>query len=287
LQAINWVRARGNATSPLQVQANDMIATQAFQVYTNDTGGPALNMGFWDVFVKSTDGNGVIGLTSRETAFYSNISDKILEFGNIYLNGNVNFANQAYVYNNGYIQGTSINATTANIGTGNVDIYANGYIDTVGRLSYLRTYGSFTSNATQTSAGANSTNYMTLNNTEEANGVSIASNSQITVARTGVYDIQFSAVFTHDTNQIANVEVWLNKNGNAIANTNTIITITKDQKSVAAWDWLVNANSANDYYQIAWASADTNVEIVAVDAANTIANVAVPSVIVTVTPVGA
>jgi hypothetical protein len=94
-------------------------------------------------------------------------------------------------------------------------------------------------------------------------------------------------VFTHDTNQIANVEVWLNKNGNAIANTNTIITITKDQKSVAAWDWLVNANSANDYYQIAWASADTNVEIVAVDAANTIANVAVPSVIVTVTPVGA
>jgi hypothetical protein len=235
----------------------------------------------------------------------------------MYANGNVSFA--SFVNATNFTASSNVNANNANIGSGNIDLYANGEINTTGlitttgnvnaeninissgdiylyangdisatgRLSYLRTYGSFTSNATQTSAGANSTNYMTLNNTEEANGVSIASNSQITVARTGVYDIQFSAVFTHDTNQVANVEIWLNKNGNAIANTNTIITITKDQKSVAAWDWLVNANSANDYYQIAWASADTNIEIVAVDAANTIANVAVPSVIVTVTPVGA
>jgi hypothetical protein len=128
---------------------------------------------------------------------------------------------------------------------------------------------------------------MTLNNTEDSNGVSIVSNSQITIARTGRYDIQFSAELVHDTNQTANVEIWLTKNGNAVANTNTIVTLTKDEKAIAAWDWLVNANTANDYFQIAWASSDTNVEIIATDAANTIANVAAPSLIVTVVPVGA
>jgi hypothetical protein len=124
LQAINWVRGRGNATSPLQVQANDMIATQAFQVYTNDTGGPALNMGFWDVFVKSTDGNGVVGITNRETAFYSNISEKIIEFGNIILNGNVNFANQTQIYSNGVISSPTIvasgNITANSLFKGNI-----------------------------------------------------------------------------------------------------------------------------------------------------------------------
>jgi hypothetical protein len=128
---------------------------------------------------------------------------------------------------------------------------------------------------------------MTFNNTGLANGVSIASNSQITIARTGVYNMQFSAQLEHDINATANVEIWLNKNGNNVPNTNTIITVGKDQKSVAAWNWLIEANTANDYFQIGWASSDTNIEIVAVPAGNTIANVAIPSVILTVTPVGA
>jgi hypothetical protein len=188
---------------------------------------------------------------------------------------------------NGYISTTgTVSAANLQISS-NANIYANGYIDTVGRIDYLRTFGSFTSNATQTSAGANTVNYMTLNNTEDSNGVSIVSSSEITIARTGRYDIQFSAQLGHDTNNTANVEIWLTKNGNAIANTNTILTLTKDEKAIAAWDWLVNANTANDYFKIAWASSDTNVEIIATDAANTIANVAVPSLIVTVVPVGA
>ena len=211
---------------------------------------------------------------------------------------NAGFLNQA---NNTIIlnaTGANLNQTTANTFTVKPVRNANTanvmfYNSSTGEITYdissniPTIFGSFTSNATQTSAGANTVNYMTLNNTEDANGVSIVSNSQITIARTGRYDIQFSAELGHDTNNTANVEIWLTKNGNAVANTNTIITLTKDEKAIAAWDWLVNANTANDYFQIAWASSDTNVEIIATDAANTIANVAAPSVIVTVIPVGA
>jgi hypothetical protein len=248
---INY-RTRGTQASPSAVTAGDQVVKRTYNVYA-DAGNTFASAGFETVTIASNDGAGNIGVNYAAT------------FGL----GTTGLAN------------SSLNYTVANT-------TFNGNVNVTGTISYnTRTFGSFTSNATQTSAGANTVNYMTLNNTEDSNGVSIVSNSQITIARTGRYDIQFSAEIGHDTNNTANVEIWLTKNGNAVANTNTIVTLTKDEKAVAAWDWLVNANTANDYFQIAWASSDTNVEIIATDAANTIANVAAPSVIVTVIPVGA
>jgi hypothetical protein len=165
---------------------------------------------------------------------------------------------------------------------GNVVIGANG------RLAYLRTFGSFTSNATQTSNGANTTNYMTLNNTEDANGISIASSTQITVARTGRYNIQFSAQLEKTDSGSDIIEIWLDKNGTAVANTATQVLLAgNNAKSVAAWDFNVNAANVNDYFRLAWASPDTDVQITAVPAANTISGVAIPSLIVDINPIGA
>jgi hypothetical protein len=56
---------------------------------------------------------------------------------------------------------------------------------------------------------------------------------------------------------------------------------------VAAWNWVDQVTSANTYYQIAWASTDANMQITAIPSANTLSGVAVPSLIVTVVPVGA
>ena len=262
IQTGTWTswRQRGTQASPLPVGVGDEISKFSSVVYADS-------------------GNTYYLAAEQAATVISND-----------LAGNVDASFRTRVYGNGSafnIMAPKLTVADTNDFGANATIYANGYIDTIGRLEYLRTFGSFTSNATQTSAGANTVNYMTLNNTEDSNGVSIVSNSQITIARTGRYDIQFSAELVHDTNQTANVEIWLTKNGNAVANTNTIVTLTKDEKAIAAWDWLVNANTANDYFQIAWASSDTNVEIIATDAANTIANVAAPSLIVTVVPVGA
>jgi hypothetical protein len=205
---------------------------------------------------------------------YGNVTanKELIVTGNVAVTGNITAANL------GNISSLNLDGNASNILYGN-GVFANTFA--------VKTYGSFTSNLTQTSAGANSTNYMTLNNTEDANGVSIVSNSQITVARTGTYNIQFSAQFEHDTNQTANLEIWLTKNGNAVANTNTVTTLIKDQRYVAAWNFVDTANTANTYYELAWASSDTSIELVAVAAGNTIANVAIPSLIVTVVPVGA
>lgn len=154
---------------------------------------------------------------------------------------------------------------------------------TVGESRY---YGSFYSTADQTNAGATSENILTYNNTDISNGVSIVSNSQITIANTGIYNIQFSAQIDKTDGGDDAVEIWLKKNGSNVDNSSTVMTLhAQDGKAVAAWNWFVDA-AAGDYYQIAWHSADTNLFINYITGGSNPTRPAVPSVILTVNRVG-
>ena len=145
-----------------------------------------------------------------------------------------------------------------------------------------RWYGSFYSTQDQTNAGATSVNKMTLNTTDLSNGVSVVSNSRITIANAGVYNIQFSAQLDKTDARDDKVEIWLCKNGNNIANTNTETTLNGNNgKHVAAWNWFVQAAAA-DYFEICWNAADTTVFLNSVVAASSPTRPAIPSVIVTV-----
>jgi hypothetical protein len=182
----------------------------------------------------------------------------------------------------------NITGANLNVGSGNAYIYANGYINTTNEIDYLRTFGSFTSNATQTNSNVGNAVYMTLNNDGGSNGVSIVSSSRITVARTGRYNLQFSAQLEKTDGGTDQVEIWLTKNGSAVANSATQLELKgSGAKDVAAWNWVDNVTTANTYYQIAWGSSDANAQLTAIPSANTLSGVAVPSLIVTVVPVGA
>jgi hypothetical protein len=125
-------------------------------------------------------------------------------------------------------------------------------------------------------------NKMKLNTTDISNGVSIVSNSRITIANAGVYNIQFSAQFDKTDSGTDAVEVWLCKNGNNIANSNTELTLAgNNAKIVAAWNWFVNA-AAGDYFEICWYSADAAVFINAIAAGTSPTRPAIPSLILTV-----
>ena len=153
----------------------------------------------------------------------------------------------------------------------------------VGPQSY---YGSFYSTQDQTNAGATSVNKMTYNTTDFSNGISIVSNSRITMANAGIYNIQFSAQFDKTDSGDDTVQIWLCKNGSNIANTNTEMTLVGNNgKHVAAWNFFVNA-AAGDYFEICWHSSDTEVFINYIAAATTPTRPAIPSVILTVNKVG-
>jgi hypothetical protein len=118
-----------------------------------------------------------------------------------------------------------------------------------GALGY---YGSFFSDVDQT-AVVNTPTAMTLNNTAEANGISIVSSSRITFAYPGTYDIQFSAQAHHrgGAGNGLELDIWFRKNGSNIADSATKLVIQKNDYLVPAWDFLLTVN-AGDYVELMW-----------------------------------
>jgi len=140
-------------------------------------------------------------------------------------------------------------------------------------------YGIFFDTTIQTNTEPTG-NIMSFNNTTAANLVSIVSGGKITLDISGTYDIQFSAQLEKTDGGTDTIEIWLKKNGNDETWSNTRITLQgNNAKTVAAWNWMVNAN-AGDYYEIIWFSTDLNVRLYAETA--TPPAVSIPSVILSV-----
>lgn len=146
---------------------------------------------------------------------------------------------------------------------------------------------SYWSTADQGPFAANTIQAMTLNSTDWQTGITLESNSHIKMNNAGKYNIAFSAQF-HQTASSGVVNIWLNKNGTPISNSNTKFDITANNPfSVAAWNFFVDA-AAGDYYEIIWSSSDNHTVIEALSATGSGATLhpAVPSLIVTVNQVG-
>jgi len=147
---------------------------------------------------------------------------------------------------------------------------------------YLSAY----STQDQTNAGAASVNKMTYNVIDFNNGVSIVSDSRITIANAGIYNIEFSAQLSKGDSGDDTIQIWLCKNGSNVENSNTEVTLVGNNgKHLASWNWFVNA-AAGDYYEICWHSSDTAVLIDYQAASTTPTRPAIPSVILTVNKVG-
>lgn len=148
-------------------------------------------------------------------------------------------------------------------------------------------YGSFYDIQTQqvAEAGINTGNPVLLRQTAAADGFSIVDNSKITAQYPGVYDLQFSLQLrnTGGGGSGQDVEIWLVKNEQAVAYTNTRVAVnTNGPYVVAAWDFIVDF-AAGDRAQLYWAT--DNHHVVIQYNTGTMGGPDVPSAIVTVLPV--
>jgi len=130
--------------------------------------------------------------------------------------------------------------------------------------AYLRNpYGAFSSNQDQT-ATANTATLMTLNTTDFANGVSIAS-SKITVANSGIYNLQFSTQFQNTDTAFQDVYIWLQQNGVDISGSTGFVSIPNrhagtDGHAIVGWNYFLSME-ASDYVEIYWSIPNTAVSI--------------------------
>jgi hypothetical protein len=150
----------------------------------------------------------------------------------------------------------------------------------------IANWGSFWDTTTQVATTAGTPYAMTLNSYDaDGIGVSVVSGSRITIANAGTYNLQFSAQLDKTTNGTHKTNIWLRKNGTDVPATDTELTLLKDDKLVAAWNFVFET-AANDYYELIWATEDAGLRLYAQAAITTpIVRPAIPSVIVTVTQV--
>ena len=146
-------------------------------------------------------------------------------------------------------------------------------------------YGEFLSTVTQTASAINTGQPITFNSLGAANNFTLVAGSRITAAVTGTYNFQFSAQLLDTTGGGDDVEIWLVKNGTAVANSNTRFSVKNaNEAEFAALNYLVQLN-ATQYVELYWATGDTDVKLVTL--ASTMGGPAIPSVIATIVPVGA
>lgn len=147
-----------------------------------------------------------------------------------------------------------------------------------------KVFGSYYSDVQQNNASATAINLMTVNNTILAfNTVARSPFSRIFVAESGIYNIQFSAQFDKTVNVPATIYIWLRQNGVDVPYTASKVVLQGNSAEIVpAWNFVL-LMSANDYFEIAWSSTDTNVFIsTTAPAAGPPAIPGIPSVILTV-----
>lgn len=159
-------------------------------------------------------------------------------------------------------------------------------------------YNQFSSDQDQTAASVANAYAITLNVNDFPDGISIVSNSRITFAADGIYNIAYSIQLKNTDNSAHDVDIWLRKNGTDIANSNSRFSLTARKSSgdpshlIATTPIMVDITAANQYVEIMWRVSNTAVSIehfpaVAANPGVTPAIPATPSVIVGVTHISA
>ena len=149
----------------------------------------------------------------------------------------------------------------------------------------IANWGSFWDTTTQVATTANTAYAMTLNSFDaDGIGITVVSGSRITIANAGTYNLQFSAQLDKTTNGTHKTNIWLRRNGTDVPASDGEVTLTKDDKLIAAWNYVFEAE-ANDYYELMWSTEDAGLRLLAQSATTSPARPAIPSLIVTLTQV--
>ena len=149
-------------------------------------------------------------------------------------------------------------------------------------------HGAFQDSTNQTAANTTTAYAVKFNTTDFSNGVTIASDSRITVAVDGIWNLQFSIQFQNTTNDGQDVDIWFRKNGTNIDNSNSRFHLPARKASgdsshlIAALNFFASM-VATDYIEIMWRVTNTGVSIEHFDASTSPTRPAIPSAIATMT----
>lgn len=125
-------------------------------------------------------------------------------------------------------------------------------------------YGAF-QDTTDQSATTTASAYVTaFGTTDYSNGIYVSNTSRVNVRNYGIYAVSYSIQWKNTTNDAQDIDIWLRKNGNDIAGTDSRFGIPA-RKSTGSPSHLIAVSTffvelaANDYVEIAWRVSDIGV----------------------------
>jgi hypothetical protein len=147
-------------------------------------------------------------------------------------------------------------------------------------------YGAWHDTTTVTATSTTTAYVMNIGSIDLENGTSIVGGTKITVANTGVYNLQFSAQLSNPNSQIADVSIWIRLNGVNVtdgAGTNGVPAKhgSNDGLQIISWNYVLNL-TAGDYIELVWHSDTAGVQLITFPATTSPAVPESPSLIVTI-----
>jgi hypothetical protein len=162
----------------------------------------------------------------------------------------------------------------------------------VGGQYISQVYGAFSDSTSQTASSTTVAYPITFNATDYSNGVTIASNSRLTVAYNGLYNFQFSVQLENTTATAVDIDIWLRKNGTDIPASNSRFGLPVYRSAgnpshvIGALNYFIELQ-ATDYVELIWCTSDIGAGLAAYVAGTSPTRPAVPSIIATMSFVSA
>lgn len=126
-------------------------------------------------------------------------------------------------------------------------------------------YGAFSDFTDQTAALVNTAYAMKFGTTDFSKNITIASNTRITAANAGLYNLQWSAQFQNSNSAEHDVHIWLKINGTNVTGSTGLISVPPshggiDGHCIVGWNYFVQL-TAGQYVEIWWETDSTAVSI--------------------------
>jgi len=278
----------GGASSPLTTKGD---------IYTHDASADArLPVGL-DTQMLVADSSTATGLkwtaqpAATPTGYYLSISDsttqdnptantpRAVKFNTTDLANGFSLQTQTAVFtgtinNGGAGAGTILNVTGVTSGTLKVGMVLTGGSITAGTFISAFTsgtggIGTYQVSVSQLRTSATYTGTMT---------------SQIVVANTGIYNLQFSAQMDKSDSGVDYVNFWLRRNGSDITSSSGVISLQGNSPAfmMAVWNYVIDL-VAGDIIELYWGSADINMSILSeTSQTSPFAHPAIPSAALTI-----
>lgn len=152
-------------------------------------------------------------------------------------------------------------------------------------------HATFSSSQDQSIVNAANAQVVTFDTTINTNGITLVNNTKITLPQRGNYLFSISAVAFCTAGADQEASIWFRKNGNDVANSNTYLTVPKNNSMIIAVAFDLPCTTPGDYYELWWSGQSTSVRLDAVPAVTGSSTFppnqpASPSIVITVGQIG-